>query len=80
MQESTGFGPSDLVFGHRVRTPLCVLGSELGGTEPPESLADHVQGFRRKLILAWKTASENLGRALKRRKTPYDRGRENVME
>ena len=39
VQESTGFGPSDLVFGHRVRTPLSVLGSELGGTEPPESMA-----------------------------------------
>ncbi|XP_059926095.1 uncharacterized protein LOC132471091 [Gadus macrocephalus] len=80
VQESTGFGPSDLVFGHRVRTPLSVLGSELGGTEPPESLADHVQGFHRKLFLAWKMASENRGRALKRMKTPYDRGRENVME
>ena len=77
MQESTGFSPS--VFGHKV-TPLSVLGSELGGTEPPESLADHVQGFRRKLFLARKMASENLGRALKRRKTPYDRGRENEME
>ena len=73
MQESTGFSPNDLVFGHKVRTPLSVLGSELGGTESPESLADHVQGFRRKLFLAWKMASKNLGRAQKRMKTLCDR-------
>ena len=79
VQERTGFSPNDLVFGHKVRTPLSVLGSGLGGTEPPESLAVHVQDFRRKLFLAWKMASENLGRAQKRMKTPYDRGRENVM-
>ena len=73
VQESTGYSPNDLVFGHKVRTPLSVLGSELDRTEPPENLAEYVQGFRRKLFLALKMASENLSNAQKKMKNLYDR-------
>ena len=74
VQESLGFSPNDLVFGHKVRTPLSVLGSELESTEPepPESLAQYVQGFHLRLFLAGKRVSENLSGAQKKMKKRYD--------
>ena len=51
VQESTGFSPNDLVFGHTVRGPLAVLQDGLVESEPPKNLVDYVQGFRRRLYL-----------------------------
>ena len=45
VQESTGFSSNDLVFGHKVRTSLSVLSSDLNTSEPPRGLADYVNGF-----------------------------------
>ena len=44
-QESTGFSPNELVFGHTVWGPLAVLGDELKTAEPPENVLDYVNGF-----------------------------------
>lgn len=38
VQESLGFSPNQLVFGHRVRGPLAVLQEELKNDEPPQNL------------------------------------------
>lgn len=62
-QESTGFSPNDLVFGHEVRGPLAVLQGNLGNSEPPSNLIDYISGFRRKFFLAGRMASENLAKA-----------------
>lgn len=73
VQESTGFCPNDLVFGHEVRTSLSVLSTELGQSETPASLVEYVNGFRRKLLLSWKLASEHLSAAQDKMKQRYDR-------
>ncbi|KAL2076463.1 hypothetical protein ACEWY4_027927 [Coilia grayii] len=72
-QESTGFSPNDLVFAHKVRGPLSVLKDGVEKVQPPVNLIDYVHGFRRKLLLAWKLASENLSKAQKKMKRLYDR-------
>ncbi|KAL0147780.1 hypothetical protein M9458_056923, partial [Cirrhinus mrigala] len=73
VQESTGFCPNDLVFGHKVRTSLSVLNTELDQSKTPASLVDYVNGFRRKLFLSWKLASERLSAAQDKMKQRYDR-------
>ncbi len=40
VQESTGFSPNDLVFGHKVRGPLAVLQDGCLPEEPPRNLID----------------------------------------
>lgn len=50
VQESTGFSPNELVFGHTVRGPLAVLKSGCIDTEPPKNLIDFVNGFRPGLL------------------------------
>lgn len=73
VQESTGFSPNDLVFGHKVRTFLSVLSGDLdGGVEIPGNLADYVHGFRRRLFLAGKLANANLCEAQTKMKRRYD--------
>ncbi|XP_073672376.1 uncharacterized protein [Paramisgurnus dabryanus] len=73
VQESTGYSPNELVFGHNVSTPLSVLSGDLDSTEPPKSLSSYVHGFRRRLFLACKMATENLTDAQRRMKQNYDR-------
>ncbi len=73
VQESLGFSPNDLVFGHRVRGPLALLMNEVTETEIPVNLLDYVNGFRHRLYLAGKLARENLGKAQLKMKTWFDR-------
>ena len=40
VQESTGFSPNDLVFGHKVRGPMAVLGDSWEITNSPQNLLD----------------------------------------
>lgn len=47
-QESLGFSPNDLVFGHSVRGPFSVLWEGLGEDDPPQNLLEYVNGFRRR--------------------------------
>lgn len=72
VQESTGFSPNELVFGHKVRTPLSVLSCDLDSSEPPKSLSTYVYGFRRRLLLACKMATENLTDAQRKMKRKFD--------
>ncbi len=56
-QESLGFSPNDLVFGHRVCGPISVLRE--GWVE--EDLLEYVNVFHRSLFLAGISAQKNLG-------------------
>ena len=73
VQDSTGFSPNDLVFAHKVRGPLSVLKQDLEQSTAPRNVIEHVNGFRRRLFLAWKLAGENLARAQGRMKKHFDR-------
>lgn len=64
VQESTGFSPNDLVFGHTVQGPLA---------QPPQNLIDYVHGFRYKLYRAQEVARDNLTSAQGKMKKLYDR-------
>ncbi len=72
-QESLGFSPNDLVFGHRVRGPLSVLREGLCEEDPPQNLVEYVNGFRRRLFLAGLCAHKNLGVAQEKMKNHYDK-------
>ena len=67
-QDSLGFSPNDLVFAHKVRGPLAVLKDGLEETKPPVNLIDYINGFRRRLLLAWKCATKNMSKAQTRMK------------
>ncbi len=49
-QESTGFSPNDLVFGHDVRGPLAVLSADWGKFDPPKNILSYVSDFRRQIF------------------------------
>ncbi len=59
-QESLGFSPNDLVFGHTIRGPLASLHSDWKAAEAPKNVTDYVNGFRQWLYWANKVAKENL--------------------
>lgn len=74
VQESLGFSPSELVFGHTVRGPLKLLKeSWLTGDTSHHSLSDYVAKMRCRLHRACELAKENLGICQKRMKHRYDK-------
>lgn len=73
VQESTGFSPNELVFGHRVRGPLALLSDAVTPSETPSSLVDYVNGFRHRLYSAAEMAREKLSSAQGKMKRLYDR-------
>ncbi len=72
-QESTGFSPNDLVFGHTVRGPLAVLRDNWTESTPPKNLISYVNDFKRRLYEAGKMAKEQLCSSQRRMKSLYDR-------
>lgn len=48
-QESTGFSPNELVFGHDIRGPLGVLADDWKKSDPPKNVLTYVSDFRRKI-------------------------------
>ncbi len=73
VQESLGFSPNQLVFGHCVRGPLGVLCDGALQEEPPQSLIQYIYGFRRRLILAGELARGKLGKTQEKMKCWFDR-------
>lgn len=73
VQDSLGFSPNDLVFGHSVRGPMAILKNNLVSSEVPVNLLDYVNGFRHRLYSAGCRAKENLRAAQKSMKVQYDR-------
>lgn len=72
VQESTGFSPNELVFGHAVHGPLAVLKGECMDMNPPTNLEEYVNGFRHRLFLAGCMAREKQGLSQRRMKELYD--------
>lgn len=71
-QESVGFSPVELVFGHTVRGPLKLLQEKLLSLNPLTVL-DYVSCFREKLHLARNLASSHLLTTQTKMKTHFDR-------
>ena len=64
VQESLGFSPFKLVFGHTVRGPLKLLKEKFLSQEgTPLNLLQYVSDFRSKLLTACEAAKSNLKKA-----------------
>lgn len=73
VQESLGFSPFDLVFGHAVRGPLMLLKEQWLDDDVQTDLLSYVSAFRERLQSARETARTNLEHAQLDMKTWYDR-------
>lgn len=72
-QESIGFSPNELVFGHTVKGPLAAVAAEWKEPEPPQTLIDYVNGFRHRLYAARNLAKEKLSVSQQKMKSLFDR-------
>ncbi len=74
MQESLGFSPADLVFGHTVRDPLKMLKENCLSEQKSEcNFLDYVSSFRERLYNACKLAQTALGSMQSKMKDRYDK-------
>ena len=75
VQESLGFSPFDLVFGHSVRGPSLLLLQEKWLEEDPEkiSVLKYVATFKDRLFRAGQMAKRNLQETQSKMKVWYDR-------
>ena len=73
VQESIGFSPFELVFGHAVRGPLKVVKEVWLQDEPVMNLLDYVSDMRQRAHKAWEIARKNLTQAQSRMKTWFDK-------
>ena len=76
VQESLGFSPFELVFGHTVRVPLKALKEKWlnEDQEKQMDLLDYVCTFKNRLQVACKAAQENLEKSQQKMKEQYDKG------
>ena len=73
VQESLGFSPFELVFGHSVRGPLLLLKENfLSNDETPLNLLQYVSDFRNRLSRACEVARSNLKTSQGKTKARYD--------
>ena len=72
MQESLGFSPFELVFGHTPRGPLKLLKERWLSDEEPESVLTRMSDIRHRLRKANELAQKNLKAAQAGMKTWYD--------
>ena len=73
VQESLGFSPFELVFGHSVRGPLKLLKEKfLSNDETPLNLLQYVSDFRNRLCKACEVARSNLKTSQGKMKARYD--------
>ncbi len=74
VQDSLGYSPAELVFGHTVRGPLKLLSEQLLATKPTaRSVSEYVDTFRKRLKHVRNLARENLTAAQAVMKAQYDR-------
>ncbi|XP_067255058.1 uncharacterized protein [Chanodichthys erythropterus] len=74
-QESLGFSPADLVFGHTVRGPLKVVKDRMLNDKKPteQNVLDYVSRFRERLHNACSFAQKSLSIAQEGMKKRYDK-------
>lgn len=73
VQESIGFSPNELVFGHTVRGPIAVLADKWKTFNPPENVLDYVSSFRYRLYEARAIAQRKLGKSQGKMQRLFDR-------
>ena len=75
LQESLGFSPADLVFGHTVRGPIRLLREKFlsNKTSSIENMLDYVSSFRERLHHACDLARDSLSTAQSKMKTNFDK-------
>ena len=73
VQESLGFSPFELVFGHHVRGPLSLLSEQWMEKNACVSLLDYVSKFKECLHEACSLAKKNLQSSQTKMKTWYDK-------
>ena len=73
VQESLGFSPFELVFGHQVRGPLSLVSEQWQDKDVKIGLLDYVVKFKERLRKTWEIARTQLGESQKRMKTWYDK-------
>ncbi len=71
--ESTGFSPFELVYGHEVRGPLKIMKERLLQSTPQNDTLQYVATFKDRLQSACAVARENLQVAKNRMKQQYDK-------
>ncbi len=74
VQESLGFSPAELVFGHTFRGPLKLIKDHWSNDLSSNNVLDYVSEFRLKLHRACELAKKNLEMSQQRMKTRFDRG------
>lgn len=72
VQESLGFSPFELVFGHTVHGPLKVMKEQWLADESESNLLSYVSEFKGRLTNAWEMARANLKDAQVDMKNWYD--------
>ena len=73
VQESLGFSPYELIFGHQVRGPLTLLKEKWMNVEVDQNnLLDYVSTFKERLTKAGEMAKNNLKLCQVHMKTWYD--------
>ncbi len=73
VQDSLGFSPFQLVFGHRVRGPLKLLKERWLGDDDSEGLLQYISKFKVRLKKATEIAQKNLQDSQETMKTWYDK-------
>ena len=73
VQESLGFSPFELVFGHTVRGPLKLLKETWMSQTTTDGLLAYVDKFKNRLFDACNFAKQNLKESQKRMKVWYDK-------
>ena len=78
VQESLGFSPFELVFGHTVRGPLKLMKEKfLSSNDSPLNLLQYVSDFKTRLTKAWEVARSNLKSAQSKMKLHFDENAQN---
>ncbi|XP_041461220.1 uncharacterized protein LOC121412474 [Lytechinus variegatus] len=73
VQDSLGFSPFDLVFGHTVRGPLLVLKEKMLESDEKCGLLDYVSRFRERLSYSRELAMQHMKTAQADMKKVFDR-------
>ena len=71
--ESLGFSPNELLFGHQVRGPLGLLKDEFVGGDNTDGLLQHVLTVKNHLSFACEFAAANLNQSKTKMKVWYDK-------
>ena len=73
VQDSMGFSPFELIFGHSVKGPMNLLKEKWLAENTQNNLLDYVSDFKERIFSAVKIAKENLKSAQVKMKNNYDK-------